>query len=414
MRSLLPYLAAVAVGAAVVLLVVSFNESRTVRIGVLHSLTGNMATSEAALVDAVQLAVDEINESGGVLGRQIDAVIADARSEPEVAAAEAGRLIDDENVQAVFGCWTSSCRRTVRPVIEERDNILFYPLQYEGVEASPNVVYLGAAPNQQILPALRWSLAEHGSRVFLVGSDYIFPRTASEIIRGAIDGWQGEIVGEEYLTLGATSVQHVVDRIVETQPDIILSTINGDTNIEFFRTLRAAGVDPATIPTISFSLAETELRAVGPELVAGDYAAWTYFQSVPGPDNAQFVADFRARFGSDRVTDDPVEAAYTAVHLWALAAERAGSIRPTDVREAIGGLSIGGPGGLQYVEPTNQHLWKAVRIGQIRTDGQFEIVWESSAPVRPVPFPDFRSRESWESFADSLYQAWGSSWTAPG
>ncbi|MFP6709146.1 MAG: transporter substrate-binding protein, partial [Alphaproteobacteria bacterium] len=246
---------------------------RPIKIGLLHSMTGTMAISETALVDAALMAIDEINAAGGLLGRQIQPIIADGASDPLIFAREAERLIKEEKVSTIFGCWTSACRRTIRPVIEANNHLLFYPVQYEGVEQSPNIVYLGAAPNQQIVPAVEWALRTDRKRLFLVGSDYVFPRVANAIIHDYVEKWRGEIVGERYLLLGSHYVDDIVAEIVARRPDAILNTLNGDSNLAFFRALRAAGIKSEEIPTISFSISENELASIDADLVAGDIAS---------------------------------------------------------------------------------------------------------------------------------------------
>jgi urea transport system substrate-binding protein len=370
-----------------------------IRVGVLHSLTGTMALSETPVMRATQLAIDELNEAGGVLGRRVDAVVVDGGSDWPTFAREAERLLAEEKVSALFGCWTSSCRGSVRPVVERHRSLLFYPLQYEGLEESAHVIYLGATPNQQIIPALSWSVERFGPRMFLVGSDYLFPRAASVLVRDHLRLLRGDVVGEALLPLGSTQVEDVVRRIAAAKPDFIFSTLNGDTNLAFFRALRQAGIDSKTTPTMSVSIAEPELKAMGSESVAGDYAAWNYFQSLPTEANKAFVDRFKIRYGVDQVVDDPMEAAYVGVHLWARAVEAAGTAEPGAVREALRARAFFGPEGLVYVDPVNLHLWKTPRIGQIQPDGQFQIVWSAPAPMRPVPFPVQRTRAEWLDFA---------------
>jgi urea transport system substrate-binding protein len=383
-------------------------------VGVLHSLTGSMAASEAPVADAALLAIEELNEAGGVLGRPVRAIVVDGRSDAETFAREAERLITRERVVTVFGCWTSASRKTVKPVFERHGHLLVYPVQYEGLEDSPNIVYTGAAPNQQLIPAIKWSFDHLGQRFFLVGSDYVFPRTAHAIIRDQVTALGGAVVGEAYLPLGSRDVGPVVAAIGAARPQVILNTINGDTNIAFFRALRAAGITPATVPTMSFSFAEPELRRLPAPEMAGDYATLNYFQSVDREQNRRFVERYRRRFGADRVTSDPIEAAYFGVHLWAQAVEDAGVAEVRAIRNAIKRQSYDAPGGVVYVEPENQHTWKVVRIGRIRADGQFDVVWTSEKPIRPVPYPIYRSREEWTAFLDGLYRSWGGAWGGRG
>ena len=389
-------------------------EAAPIKVGVLHSLTGTMAISEKAVVDATLLALEEINEQGGLLGRKLQPVVRDGKSSGPTFAAEAERLITEDGASVVFGCWTSASRKTVRPVFERHDHLLFYPVQYEGLEASPNIIYTGAAPNQQIIPAVKWSIDNLGKRLFLAASDYVFPRAANTIIRDQAAAMGGEIVGEAYIVLGSKDVAGVVKQIVEARPDVILNTINGDTNVAFFAALRRAGITPARIPTMSFSIAESELQAMGARSMVGDYASWNYFQSLDTEENRRFVARFRARYGQGRVVNDPMEAAYFGVQLWAQAVRDVKSARPGDVRLAMGGQSLTAPEGLVTVHLENNHTWKGVRIGRIRADGQFHVVWDMGRPVRPVPFPPTRTRAAWERFLTGLHAGWGNSWANPG
>lgn len=387
-----------------------------IRVGLLHSFTGTMKDSESAVADAETLAVEELNAAGGLLGRRIEIVRADGRSDESVFAREAESLIVDEKVSVLFGCWTSASRKAVKRVVEAHHHLLFYPLQYEGMESSPYIVYTGAAPNQQIVPAVKWSMDRLGKRVFLVGSDYIFPRMANVIIKDIVSALRGEVVGEEYLLLGTDDVGPVVETIKKARPDVILNTINGSTNVAFFTALRAAGITPTAIPTMSFSIAEQELANMGAGVgeMAGDYAAWNYFQSLPTVENRDFVRRFKARFGADRVTSDPMVSAYAAVHLWANAVRDAQTADVSAVRRAVVGQSYRAPSGLVYVDAVNQHTWKVVRIGRITETGQFDIVWSSEEPVRPVPFPFYRSRSEWLALVDDLHRSWGGRWANPG
>ena len=405
-------LLAVAIGAYFVSARVS---SKPIRVGILHSETGTMANSEKSVRDATLLAIEELNQQGGLLGRKIEPVIADGASDWPTFAAEARRLIVEEKVSVVFGCWTSASRKTVIPVFEEHNHLLFYPLQYEGLEQSPNVVYTGAAPNQQLVPGVKWCFDNLGARrYFLVGSDYVFPRTANEIMKIQLAALRGEVVGEQYLQLGSVDVEAIVNSIIASQPDMILNTINGDSNVAFFRQLRAAGVTPDKIPTMSFSIAEDELRHLDPKTMVGDYATWNYFQSIQRTENDSFVALFKARFGPDRVTDDPIEAGYFGVHLWAQALRDAGTDDVSAVRKHLASQSYPSPGGIVSIDPDNQHTWKTVRVGRIRADGQFDIIWTSERPVRPLPFPDLRTRAEWEKFLADLYIGWNSNWANTG
>ena len=388
-------------------------EPPPIRVGVLHSLSGTMAISESAVVDATLLAIEEINAAGGLDGRRVQPLVVDGRSDWDHFAIEAERLITEEGVAVVFGCWTSACRKTVRPVFERHDHLLVYPVQYEGLETSPNILYTGAAPNQQIIPAVKWSFDHLGRRFFLVGSDYVFPRTANAIIRDQVTALQGEIAGEVYIPLGSTAVEETVQAILASRPAVILNSINGDSNIAFFRALRGAGITPAEIPTVSFSIAEAELPTLDIDLLVGDYAAWNYFQSLESPENRGFVARFRERYGAQRVTSDPLEAAYLGVKLWSQAVARDATSEVGIIRETVLDQSYHAPSGVVYSDPRNRHTWKTVRIGRIRADGQFQVVWDSGDPIRPEPFPAYRTRAQWQLFLDTLYRGWGGHWANP-
>jgi urea transport system substrate-binding protein len=388
----------------------TINADNPIKIGVLHSLSGTMAISETPVVDSTILAIEEINQRGGLLGRKLVPVVVDGRSDWDAFAAEAERLIVEEKVDVVFGGWTSASRKTMKPVFEKYDHLLFYPVQYEGLEQSPNIVYTGAAPNQQVLPAIDWAFVNIGSKFFLVGSDYVFPRSANEIIKEKVAELGGEIVGEEYKLLGDNNFDDVVQKIIETKPDVILNTINGDSNLSFFHELRQKGITPQQIPTISFSISENEITHLGTEDMEGDYASWNYFQSISSRDNEKFVNSFKKKFGPHRVTDDPMEAAYVGVYLYAKAVEEAETTDLALVKEKLRGMTLSAPEGIVGLDSENQHLRKVVRIGQITHDGQFKIISSSEEPIDPIPYPKYRTVSEWNEFLDDLYVSWNNKW----
>ncbi|WP_071187474.1 urea ABC transporter substrate-binding protein [Trichormus sp. NMC-1] len=385
-----------------------------IKVGILHSLSGTMAISEKSVVDATLLAIEEINKKDGILGRKIQPIIVDGKSDDHTFAKQAEKLITQEKVVTVFGCWTSSSRKTVKPIFEKYNHLLIYPVQYEGLEESPNIVYTGAAPNQQIIPAVKWSFDNLGKRFFLVGSDYIFPRTANAIIKDQVTALRGEILGEDYILLGSNNVELAIKDILITKPDVILNTINGDSNLAFFKALRKAGITSDKIPTISFSIAEEELSYLPREYVVGDYAVWNYFQSINDNVNNNFIDNFQTKYGKHRVTSDPIEAGYFGVYLWAQAVADAGKDEVNLIKENIKDQSFKAPEGIVYIDSDNQHTWKTVRVGKIKADGQFEIVWNSDKPIRPVPYPLSRSKADWEMFLNSLYKNWNNNWANPG
>lgn len=372
-----------------------------IRIGVLHSLTGTMAISEKPLVDAVRLAVEEINATGGVLERQVEIVVADGKSDDAVFAAEAERLIATEKVSALFACWTSSCRKAVKPVVEKHRHLMFYPVQYEGLEQSPDIFYLGSVPNQQITPGALWAINTLGKRVYLLGSDYIFPHAANSIIRDIVTANNGTVLAERYQTMDNRNFAGIVAELRKLKPDVVFNTINGDSNILFFHALHEAGL--GHLPVVSFSVDESALQAIGPEnFHPNHYAAWSYFQSLPGEANQRLVAAFKKRFGTDRVTSDPIEAAYVGAHLWAQAVNYAGTDMPESVNRALLQQSLAGPSGITAIDRGTRHLWKRVLIGKARADGQFELTWDFGDTLRPRPFPDYRSQSEWEQLIENI------------
>lgn len=387
---------------------------KPIKVGILHSLSGTMAISEKSVVDAELMAIAEINKKGGIMGRPILPIIVDGRSDWTYSAKMADRLINKDKVSVIFGCWTSACRKTVKPIFEKNNHLLIYPVQYEGLESSPNIVYTGASPNQQIIPAIKWAYDNLGKRFYLVGSDYVFPRTANEIIKDQIKALGGKVVGEDYILLGSNQVGSIVDRIATAKPDIIINTINGDSNIAFFRALRQKNITPNKTPTISFSIAEDELRSLDVANMIGDYAAWNYFQTIPGEANSRFVTNFKKKYGNQRVTDDPIEAGYFGVYLWAQAVRDAKTDNVFYVTQKIKRQSFNAPEGPVYVDTNNQHTWKKVRIGKINSKGQFDIIWSSNKLIQPVPYPFYRTKKEWESFLNKLYEGWNNNWANPG
>ncbi|MBF2019158.1 MAG: urea ABC transporter substrate-binding protein [Hydrococcus sp. C42_A2020_068] len=362
----------------------------TIKVGILHSLSGTMAISETTVVEAEKLAIKEINEAGGVLGKQIEAIEEDGASDWPTFAEKATKLIDEDKVVTVFGCWTSASRKAVLPVFESKKHMLWYPVQYEGQECSQNIFYTGAAPNQQIEPAVDWLLKNKGKNFFLVGSDYVFPRTANTIIKEQLKAQGGKTVGEDYLPLGNTEVTAIITKIKQALPDggVIFNTLNGDSNVAFFKQIQAAGLTPEKYPTMSVSIAEEEVRQIGAEYLVGHYAAWNYFQTVDTPENKKWVEAFKKEYGDDRVTNDPMEAAYIMVYLWKQAVEKAGSTDLEKVRAAAIGQEFAAPEGKVKMN-VNHHISKTVRIGQVRDDGLFDIVWSSDGPVDPVPWNQY-------------------------
>ncbi len=358
----------------------------TVKIGFLNSLSGTMAISEQTVRDALDLAAAEINAAGGVLGKQLEVVAEDGASEPTVFAEKAEKLVASDCVAAVFGGWTSSSRKAMLPVFESRDALLFYPVQYEGLESSPNIFYTGATTNQQIVPGMDYLKAEGRTKVFLVGSDYVFPQTANKIINAYAEANGIEIVGEEYAPLGHTDFSTIVNKLKSSGADAVFNTLNGDSNVAFFKEYKNAGLSPETVPVVSVSIAEEEVGGIGVENVEGQLTAWNYYQTVDTPENAAFVAAFQAEYGADRVTSDPMEAAYTSLHLWKAMVEKAGSFEVAAIQEAADGVTFDAPEGTVTVNGDNHHIAKTAMVGQIGADGLIHPVWTSDGPIEPDPY----------------------------
>lgn len=369
----------------------------TVKVGVLHSLSGTMAISEVSLKDAVLLAIEEINKSGGVLGKQIEPVVVDPASDWDLFAEKAKQLITEENVAVVFGCWTSVSRKSVLPVFEEYNHLLFYPVQYEGEEQSLNVFYTGATPNQQLIPAAKYMLSEEGGgyrKFYLLGTDYVFPRTANKVLKAFLraQGIPEENIRERYTPFHHQDYQTIVSEIKQFAAGgdaCVLSTINGDSNVPFYKEFANQGLTAGDCPIMAFSVAEDELRAMDVPPLVGHLACWNYFQSIDTPENRRFVQAFKEKYGADRVTDDPIEAAYFGVHVWKQAAEKAGSFDVDAVREAVYGLEFDAPGGPKKMHENNQHTYKPVYVGEILPNGQFRILWKSDGLVEPEPYSHY-------------------------
>lgn len=357
-----------------------------IAVGVLHSLTGTMALSEITVKNAEILAIEEINAGGGVLGKQVTAVVEDGASDPSTFAQKASKLIESDHVVTVFGGWTSASRKAMLPVFERTRNLLWYPVQFEGNECSASIMYSGAQPNQQALPALAWAAKQGFKSYFLVGSDYVYPRTANLILKKHIEKGGMKVLGESYVPLGGTDFSGVIGKIQQAKPAIIINTLNGDSNVAFFKQMQAAGLSPKTLPVMSFSIGEQEAKAMGTSPVEGSYAAWNYFQSLPGQGNAKFIAAYKAKFGADAAITDPMVHAYLDVYAWKAAAEKAKSTDPEAVRKAavtlgafdtpMGKVSFAG----------NQSLVQKAYIGKLKADGQFEIISDSAADIQPEPY----------------------------
>jgi len=371
-----------------------------------------MAASESPLVDVYLVTIDMINEQGGILGREVVSVIANGESDWDTFALEAERLIVEEEVDVVVGGWTSASRKTMKPIFEKYDHLLIYPIQYEGLESSKNILYTGATPNQQILPAVDWAKNNLGQKLYLVGSDYIFPRTANEIIKDYIKENGGQIVGEKYRPLGDDNFSVIIEDIKTTNPDVILNTINGDSNIAFFKALHDQGIHPKTT-VISFSITENDISAIGVEFLEGTYLAWSYFSNIDTKDNNEFVTNFEDRLFQNTILTGPIEAAYLGLLLYSNAVELAGTTEVALVRQSLKGMTYSAPEGVIGVDPNTNHLAKSFRIAQILENGQIKTVYSSDGYILPQPYLDTRSIDEWNEYQLGLYDKWNQSWAAP-
>jgi urea transport system substrate-binding protein len=378
-----------------------------IKVGILHSLSGTMAISETVLKDVALMAIEEINAKGGVMGRKIEPVVVDPASNWPLFAERARQLITQDKVAAVFGCWTSVSRKSVLPVFEELNSLLFYPVQYEGEELSRNVFYTGAAPNQQAIPAVEYLMSRDGGnakRFVLLGTDYVYPRTTNKILRAFLKskGVADADIMEEYTPFGHSDYQSIIARIKrfssEGKKTAVVSTINGDSNVPFYKELGNAGLSAKDVPVVAFSVGEEELRGVDTKPLVGHLAAWNYFQSIKNPTNAEFIkkwSDYAKAKGvaghKDKpLTNDPMEATYIGVHMWAQAVNKAKSTDVDKVRAAMYGQTFKAPSGItSKMDEKNHHLHKSVFIGEVQADGQFKVVWKTPGPVVADPWSDF-------------------------
>jgi urea transport system substrate-binding protein len=382
-----------------------FAQQKTVKVGVLHSLSGTMAISETVLKDTALMTFDEINAKGGVMGYKIEPVVVDPASNWPLFAEKARQLLTQDKVAAVFGCWTSVSRKSVLPVFEELNGLLFYPVQYEGEELSKNVFYTGAAPNQQAIPAVEYLMSKEGGgakRWVLLGTDYVYPRTTNKILRAFLKskGVQEKDIDEKYTPFGHSDYQTIVADIKKFSAGgktAVVSTINGDSNVPFYKELGNQGLKATDVPVVAFSVGEEELRGVDTKPLVGHLAAWNYFMSIKAPANDGFkkqwatYAKAKKLAGADKpLTNDPMEATYIGIHMWKQAVEKAKSFDTDKVIAAMAGQTFTAPSGItSKMDEKNHHLHKAVFIGEVQANGQFNVVWKTKGPVKAAPWSPF-------------------------
>lgn len=377
----------------------------TIKVGILHSLSGTMAISETSLKDVALMTIDEINAKGGVLGKKLEPVVVDPASNWPLFAEKARQLVSQDKVAVVFGCWTSVSRKSVLPVFKELNSLLFYPVQYEGEELEKNVFYTGAAPNQQAIPATEYLMSKEGGgakRFVLLGTDYVYPRTTNKILRSFLHskGVKDSDIDEVYTPFGHADYQTIVANIKKFSAGgktAVISTINGDSNVPFYKELGNAGLKATDVPVVAFSVGEEELRGVDTKPLLGHLAAWNYFESVKNPVNTEFINKWKAYATAKKlpnantvVTNDPMEATYVGIHMWAQAVEKAKSTDTDKVIAAMAGQKFKAPSGFELVmDPTNHHLHKPVMIGEIKGDGQFNVVHKTKTAIRAQPWSPF-------------------------
>ena len=406
-RLTLKTLSAAAAVASIGLFGLPAHAADTIKVGVLHSLSGTMAISETVLKDTVLMAIDEINAKGGVLGKKLEPVVVDPASNWPLFAEKAKQLIDQDKVAVVFGCWTSVSRKSVLPVFEEKNSLLFYPVQYEGEELSKNVFYTGAAPNQQAIPAVEYLMSKDGGqakRFVLLGTDYVYPRTTNKILRAFLKskGVADADIIEEYTPFGHSDYQTIIAKIKkfssEGKKTAVISTINGDSNVPFYKELGNAGLKAKDVPVVAFSVGEEELRGVDTKPLVGHLAAWNYFMSIKSPANTEFVKKWGDYAKAKNIpghkdkplTNDPMEATYIGINMWAQAVTKAGSTDTDKVIAAMAGQTFQAPGGfVSTMDKENHHLHKPVFIGEVKADGQFKVVWKTKGPVVADPWSDY-------------------------
>lgn len=374
--------------------------SRSIKIGILHSLTGRLSMTEKPIVDATLFAIDEINQAGGIQGRYIKPIVMDGKSDNEEFKKAALTLIKDEKVVALFGPWLSSHRAQLKEIVEKNDILLFYPAHDEGLEESENVIYMGSMPNQTIIPAITWCFLHLGKTFYFVGSDNLFPRVINEVVKLQIASLGGTLVGESYAE-DEKQLPSIIENIHKLEPEVIIDALDSYMNIPFFKQLRAAGISSEKIPTMSFSFSELDLKHLNISSMIGDYTAWTYFDSIYREENIDFVKNFRKKFGAKREITSNMESAYNNIHLWANAVKEAKTTNTDRLRPYVKRQVYDAPGGIVYLSE-NQHAWRYAYIGKIRYDGSFDIIWNSGKQIKPLIYPPYKTKAAWEKFVQHL------------
>ncbi len=400
--------------------IIKQKKSNSIKVGILHSRTGPMTFTEANVIDATILAISEINRRGGVLSRQLEPILADGKSDPLIFAKEAEKLIKEKNVEVIFGCWTSSSRKTVKDVVEKYNILLFYPVQWEGIETSNNIIYTDSTTNQQAIPAIKWSIDNLGKKIFLVGPDTIYTKLTNETIAEFAPGIGAKVVGNEYINLSHENFDKMVQKIVETKPDVVINSLSDEGNIKFFKEIDLLTKKGLDINVMSFSISETELQEMEIENVKGTYSCWSYFQSLDSKENREFVFKVKDKFGKSKVTSDTMQAAYCGVYLWANAVKKIYSTKTDLVKKTLPEIVFNAPDGILQIDGENNNAYRPIYVGKVNSQRQFDIIWKGNIPIKPVIYPnDFfvskfrkkiKTKKDWQNFVNELYRGWGNQW----
>lgn len=390
-------------------------QKEPINIGIIHSQTGTMAMFEKDVLDATLLGIEQINIAGGLLGRKVEAVVVDGKS-TDKGFEDGVRKLLDAGVTTIFGGWTSSSRKAMKIILEEENALLFYPIQYEGFESSKNIFYLGLLPNQQVLPTLNYAVENFGNSAFLVGSEYIYPKITNKFIESIAGYANVNIVGEEYKLLGENNFSDVVEKIKLAKPSFIVNTLNGDSNVAFFKALNQSGISLYDTPVFSFSITEAEMykiaHAAGIKSIEGSYLTWSYFNSLQTKENIELKNLFKKRFAKEVIITDPMYSAYMGVKLFANAVKKYNSFETAILKNNILKESIGGAAGIISMDAKNSHAWREVHIAKLSLDGVAKVVWSSQALQEPKPFPEYTNANQMLEYEEELYKKWGNRYEA--
>ncbi|MEM7565355.1 MAG: transporter substrate-binding protein, partial [Pseudomonadota bacterium] len=382
-----------------------------IKLGVLYQLDDASGENDKPVIDTINLTVDAINQSGGLLGKQIEVVIANSGATESAHANAANRLLNEPNISAVIGCPTSACRKVVKPLFERKDHLLFYPSAHEGIEQSKNIIYSGTTPNQLIVPSVLWSIDNIGPQLFLVGSQQIYSHVVNALINDLARSTGAVVVGEYYLEDDIGNIDEIISTIRVQRPALVISTATTDEHRLLMRKIRSAGFESNKLPALSFNKSRWSLSAEDLELFAGDYIGASYFPGATDEINRAFISSYQEQFGTNRIIEDSIVSAHASVSLWALAVETSNSADPKVLRQHLPGLTFAGLDGPIAIDRYNNHVWKASSIAKIQPKGTYDVVWNSGAPVSPSPYPRSRNRETWEWLINRLYESWDNRWT---